>query len=195
MQRDECYRILEISPDATQEEIRSAWRELNKVWHPDRFGEDELLRRKAEEKLKRINQAYEILKRNGARGFGSRGSASREQERSETGPQWKVRDSRREISAKNFEQLAHWVLGGKVVGSDEVWDPRLGNWLLVADVPELARLIRIRTMQKWTRFALFSGILGFALLIRRPVGFTAVIGLALMGFAVVMMWVYRKSIS
>ena len=194
MHRDECYRILEISPDASEEEIRSAWRELNKVWHPDRFGDDEVLRRKAEEKLKSINQAYETLRKSGGRGSGGFGRRHA-RAGSEAGPQWKVRDDRREVSAKNLEQLARWVLAGKVVASDEVWDPRHGAWLRVAQVPELARLIRIRTLQKWTRFALFAGLLGFFLLIRRPAGLNAVIGLSLMAFSFVMMWLYRRSTS
>lgn len=197
MQPDECYTILEISPGSTDAEIRSAWRELNKVWHPDRFGDDEVLRKKAEEKLKRINQAYEILRKSGGRRPGSAGfGANRDQRRSsQSGPEWKVRDGRSERTARNFEQLVRWVLGGKVVGSDEVLDPRHGTWLRVNDVPELSRLIRIRTLQKWTRFAMFAGMLGFFLLTRRPAGLNAVIGLSLMGFAAVMMWIYRRSIS
>lgn len=199
MHRDECFRILEVHPTATDDEIRTAWLELNKVWHPDRFGNDEALRRKAEEKLKRINQAYETLRRNGSRGSGSEGSRSQthrnESSDSSAPSQWKIRDDRREVVAKNFEQLARWVLGGKVVGSDEVWDPRAETWLRVSSVPELARIIRIRTIQKWTRFALFAGMLGFFLLIRRPAGLTAVIGLALIGFAFIMMWLYRRAVN
>ncbi len=193
MRPDECYTILEISPGATDAEIRSSWRELNKVWHPDRFGDDEALRKKAEEKLKRINQAYEVLRKNGSRDrFGSQRAQSRP---SHSGPEWKVRDRRSERTARNFEQLVRWVLGGKVVESDEVWDPRHAAWVRVSNVPELARVIRIRTIQKWTRFAMFAGMLGFFLLIRRPAGLNAVIGLSLMGFAAIMMWLYRRSIS
>lgn len=197
MRPDECYTILEISPGATDAEIRSAWRELNKVWHPDRFGDDEVLRKKAEEKLKRINQAYEVLKKNGSRRSGRSGfGAQRDQPRSsQSAPEWKVRDRKSERTAKNFEQLVRWILAGKVVGSDQVWDPRHRSWVRVHDVPELARVIRIRTLQKWTRFAMFAGMLGVFLLIRRPAGLNAVIGLSLMGFAAVMMWFYRRSIS
>ena len=32
---------------------------MAKVWHPDRFGHDERLQKKAQEKLKEINEAYE----------------------------------------------------------------------------------------------------------------------------------------
>ena len=33
-----------------------------KVWHPDRFGGDPRLQKKAQEKLKEINEAYEAVK-------------------------------------------------------------------------------------------------------------------------------------
>jgi hypothetical protein len=46
---------------ATQTEIKDAYRTLAKVWHPDRFPGDEDLRVKAEEKLKEINSAYQLL--------------------------------------------------------------------------------------------------------------------------------------
>lgn len=60
---DECYRILELRPNASMEQVKQAWRELVKVWHPDRFSNDVNLQRKAQERLKRINGAYDILER------------------------------------------------------------------------------------------------------------------------------------
>lgn len=62
MTLDECYRMLDLERGASQEEVRRAHRDLTKVWHPDRFGHDAALRRKAEEKLKAINQAYEAIR-------------------------------------------------------------------------------------------------------------------------------------
>lgn len=51
-------RTLDLEPGASAEQIKTAWRDLAQVWHPDRFGSNERLRRKAEESLKRINEAY-----------------------------------------------------------------------------------------------------------------------------------------
>ncbi len=61
MRLDDCYALLEIRPGATEDEMKRAHRDLAKVWHPDRFANDALLRRKAEEKLKAINDAYETI--------------------------------------------------------------------------------------------------------------------------------------
>lgn len=61
MRLDDCYALLDLRPGATEEEIKRAHRDLAKVWHPDRFANDAALRRKAEEKLKTINDAYETI--------------------------------------------------------------------------------------------------------------------------------------
>ena len=53
----ECYRILDLEPGASLEDVERSYRELVKVWHPDRFRRDPKLRAKAEEKLSRINLA------------------------------------------------------------------------------------------------------------------------------------------
>jgi hypothetical protein len=50
-----------LTRGATQAEIKDAYRALAKVWHPDRFQNDEQLRGRAEEKLKEINSAYQVL--------------------------------------------------------------------------------------------------------------------------------------
>ena len=55
------YQILEVSLAATQEEIKKAWREQVQVWHPDRFNHNPSLLRKAEERTKLINEAFEVL--------------------------------------------------------------------------------------------------------------------------------------
>lgn len=58
---DECYRALDLAPGVGIEQIRAAYKELVKVWHPDRFGQDEKLRERATQKLQQINAAYEKL--------------------------------------------------------------------------------------------------------------------------------------
>ena len=57
----EALDVLALRPGATLAEIKEAYRDLVKVWHPDRFGSDPGLRQKAEDKLKQINQAYTVL--------------------------------------------------------------------------------------------------------------------------------------
>ncbi len=55
------HEILNVSPDASIDEIRQAYRDLVKVWHPDRFRGDGRLEQKATERLKEITAAYRAL--------------------------------------------------------------------------------------------------------------------------------------
>jgi hypothetical protein len=59
---DESYRLLEVNPAVTDAELKSAHRDLTKVWHPDRFAHDPVMQRKAQEKLKAINEAYDTIR-------------------------------------------------------------------------------------------------------------------------------------
>src|SRR5687768_18405319 len=61
MELIEAYRQLEIDVRASEEAVRQAYLDLTKVWHPDRFGHDPELRAKAQEKLKSINAAYDVI--------------------------------------------------------------------------------------------------------------------------------------
>ena len=57
-----CIEILGLKPNASQEEVNQAYRDLVNVWHPDRFAGNPRLQKKAEEKVKEINAAYEYIK-------------------------------------------------------------------------------------------------------------------------------------
>ncbi|MGI6065636.1 MAG: DnaJ domain-containing protein [Bacillota bacterium] len=54
------YEILGVRENATKEEIRDAYRELVKKYHPDKY-RDNPLSDLAEEKMKEINEAYNYL--------------------------------------------------------------------------------------------------------------------------------------
>jgi curved DNA-binding protein CbpA len=59
--RERCLEALGLEPGASAQEIKSAYRDLAKVWHPDRFTHDPRLQQKAQEQLKEINDAYRQL--------------------------------------------------------------------------------------------------------------------------------------
>ena len=63
MTPNEARQILGISSTATQDEIKQAWKDLAFSFHPDRAGVgNEARRKRLEEKLKKVNMAYGILK-------------------------------------------------------------------------------------------------------------------------------------
>ncbi len=54
------YEVLGVSPSATDEEIKSAYRALARKYHPDNYG-DNPLSDLAQEKMKEINEAYDAI--------------------------------------------------------------------------------------------------------------------------------------
>ena len=50
------YKILEVEPTATLEQIKSQHHFMLHAWHPDKFPDGEL-KTKADEKVKEINEA------------------------------------------------------------------------------------------------------------------------------------------
>lgn len=72
------YIVLGVSRDATEEEIKSAYRKLARRYHPDRFASDPEGASAAEEKMKEINEAYDAINkmRSGASGQTGGGFAS-----------------------------------------------------------------------------------------------------------------------
>ncbi|MGO9017153.1 MAG: J domain-containing protein [Syntrophobacteraceae bacterium] len=49
----QCYRILGARPGAGSAELKQAYRDLVKIWRPDRFQGDTRLQHKAREQLKK----------------------------------------------------------------------------------------------------------------------------------------------
>lgn len=58
----QAYRMLGLAPGATADEVKTAYRDLAQVWHPDRFPDNNRLREKAQQNLQRINEAYALLR-------------------------------------------------------------------------------------------------------------------------------------
>ena len=56
------YKVLGVSPSASDDEIKAAYRKLVKKYHPDRYT-DSALKEQAAEKIKEINAAYAEIER------------------------------------------------------------------------------------------------------------------------------------
>lgn len=69
------YEVLGISASATDDEVKAAYRELAKKYHPDNYG-DNPLSELAEEKMQEINEAYDAIIRMRKNGGSSNGASS-----------------------------------------------------------------------------------------------------------------------
>jgi len=61
---DSSYKILEIKPSSSNDEVKKAYRRMAMKYHPDKvshLGED--FRKTADEKFKKVNEAYEKIKK------------------------------------------------------------------------------------------------------------------------------------
>ena len=66
------YSVLGVSPSATDDEIKKAYRELARKYHPDNY-HDNPLADLASEKMKEINEAYDEITRQRAGGGSAAG--------------------------------------------------------------------------------------------------------------------------
>ncbi len=69
------YKTLGVSPDASDDEIKKAYRALARKYHPDKYKDSDLASL-AEEKMKEINAAYEEIQKIRESGGTHRGSYS-----------------------------------------------------------------------------------------------------------------------
>ena len=57
MDTEQAYQLLGLAPDASDAQLKAAWRRLVAAWHPDRNAADEALQR-----MQGINKAYQHLR-------------------------------------------------------------------------------------------------------------------------------------
>ena len=67
------YEVLGVSRDASDSDIKRAYRELAKKYHPDNYN-DSPLADLAEEKMKEVNEAYDYIMNSRKSGAGAGGS-------------------------------------------------------------------------------------------------------------------------
>ena len=105
------YEVLGIPETATDEEIKSAYKNLVKKYHPDKY-HDNPLADLAEEKLQEVNEAYDLLmKTKGSSSTYNYGNANRGQTYGgrDAGPNTgfgkpEFQQARREIDAGNLQR-------------------------------------------------------------------------------------------
>lgn len=93
------YKVLGVSRDASDEEIKKAYYELARKYHPDNYSGNPLFDL-VEEKMKEINEAYEMIRKQRASGASSSSYDSRTYSSSSSSPIYA--EIRRMINAGDF---------------------------------------------------------------------------------------------
>lgn len=62
IEAERYYRVLDLEPGATDEEVHQGYLDLTWVWHPDRFSGHPRLQQKAHCKLQELNEAHARLR-------------------------------------------------------------------------------------------------------------------------------------
>ena len=76
MNRIEALNVLGLDSDATEKDIKVAYRECAQILHPDRFASNAKLQDRATEQFKRLQDAYEYLTDDKARRTSASGPRS-----------------------------------------------------------------------------------------------------------------------
>ena len=75
MTRAEALRLLGLDEDATEADIKVAYKEMAQILHPDKYADNKKLSERANEQFKMVNEAREVLlgKRSASRSGGQSG--------------------------------------------------------------------------------------------------------------------------
>lgn len=99
---NEYCEVLGIDSTATPEDLKKAYRDLVKQWHPDQFQNNSRLQSNAQEKLQEINEAYRQLQPLILKLQKRRSSPSKESKSSATAGQRRVNNARPQRTASKF---------------------------------------------------------------------------------------------
>jgi curved DNA-binding protein CbpA len=129
------YKVLGVSPSASDDEVKKAYRDLARKYHPDNY-HDNPLADLASEKMKEINEAYDSITKSRERGesqssysggsaYQSQGYSGYQQSYSSAGNQAVYNQIRNLINANNLAQAEAML--NRISTHDAEWNYLMGS--------------------------------------------------------------------
>lgn len=120
------YEVLGVRQGASEEEIKAAYKELVKKYHPDKY-QNNPLSDLAEEKLQEVNEAYDMLmKGNASGGYQSGGYSGNSYNNSYGG---------RQASSAEFNQVRRYIDMGNLQAAEDILNRshnRNAEWMFLS---------------------------------------------------------------
>ena len=112
------YEVLGVSPGASEEEIKRAYRELARKYHPDNY-HDNPLADLAQEKMKEINEAYDALTKHGGTSSygGSRSYGGAQYQRQAQNQQYRQYSG---PNAQTYQQVRILLNSGSIAQAEQL---------------------------------------------------------------------------
>ena len=123
------YTILGVKRDATDDEVKSAYRALVRKYHPDNYADDNPLKELATEKMQEVNEAYDEIQRIRQGGGSSQSDSGYNSGGSSFGPYVAIRNS---LNARRFGDAERALLA--IPESD-----RIAEWHYLASIVLMQR--------------------------------------------------------
>lgn len=125
------YEVLGVSASASDDEVKKAYRELARKYHPDNY-QNNPLADLAEEKMKEINEAYEAItkSRSGGYSYGG-GYSSSSSSYTQSGYGGSAYQQRSTGSDNAYAQARQYISMGNLDGAEQVLQgapARNGEW-------------------------------------------------------------------
>ena len=143
MNRTEALKVLGLKEGATKAEIKTAYKEMAQILHPDKQGDNEKLRARAEEQFKQVNEAKDVLLNGNSHSPRGRGGNTRASY--EESERWEPTQANGSWSTQ-LEQIAV-ARAQQVAMQDSLVERRNLGILLAAGGTIAAFLIRINIPQ------------------------------------------------
>ncbi len=115
------YEVLGISRDATEEQVKDAYREKARKFHPDNFADNPAAAEMATEKMKEINEAYDTIIKSRKSGAGKKTGYSNNWGANNTTADSNFNDVRQLIASGRYEEAQEILDGVPPESRDAEW--------------------------------------------------------------------------